>query len=236
MVSSVESDTDDALVDSAGSEKVSGVAGAEPFAVASDSWALEVVDTANVHSEPSFVSLGKVGVVSSTVGSAATAGAGSAEEVGSTIGAGSATGPDSAATAGSTAGADSTVFSASLTTSDGGGGTKCSCRRAFFFFFRSSIAFISRAFSGVIVGILEVTVFVDIVLVNEAPELVAGRPPLVYGRMTASSGLVVGSPSCGGEIIMVGFKPGCCDCGRSFGLLELLENSLTLAGNVDTGL
>jgi hypothetical protein len=48
-------------------------------------------------------------------------------------------------------------------------------------FFRNSIAFISLAFSGVIVGTLVVAVdFVEIVDRMETPELVFGRPLLVW--------------------------------------------------------
>ena len=46
-------------------------------------------------------------------------------------------------------------------------------------FFRSCRALISRAFSGVMVGVFRAIVFGDIRGFIEVPELVVGRPPLV---------------------------------------------------------
>jgi hypothetical protein len=50
---------------------------------------------------------------------------------------------------------------------------------ALFCFFRISNAFSSRAFSGVNAGSLDVAVIGDNGDLTEAPELVAGLPPLV---------------------------------------------------------
>jgi hypothetical protein len=86
-------------------------------------------------------------------------------------------------------------------------------------------------------GVFDVSVLVDIVLLNEAPELVVGRPSLVCGLASGSSfDVSVTSFIAGGEIVMEGVVVGNCDWGLSFGLFELLENNLSPAGNVDTGL
>jgi hypothetical protein len=50
---------------------------------------------------------------------------------------------------------------------------------AAFFFLRSSIAFISRAFSGVREGVFGARIFGDIKGLEPVLELVDGRPPLV---------------------------------------------------------
>jgi hypothetical protein len=103
-------------------------------------------------------------------------------------------------------------------------------------FFLICKAFISRAFSGVIVGVFGGSPGDNDPFV-EVPELVPGRPELVGGRkdVTSSSGEVGVVGRIEGDKIVAGCAEEDRVCGLSFNFFEPLENNFSPAGNVDIG-
>jgi hypothetical protein len=147
-VSSVDSDIDEALVDSARSEGPTGDTGYESDLVASDSsvFIVELASNAIPESSP-FANMNKVSCTS----------------FGAPV--------DNLLFTGVGLLSVSSTFEGEASVMGGGAISR---------FFRNSIAFNNRAFSGVIVGIFgNVAVFGEAADLIDTPELVVGRPPLV---------------------------------------------------------
>jgi hypothetical protein len=119
---------------------------------------------------------------------------------------------------------------------------------SFFFFSRSFIAFIRRAFSGVIVFCLVVVAAAVVATdLTDTPELEVGLPALVCGRFTskvsagvAGTGIDVISAAVRGFISVFSSLIGCAafpaDLLSALPLLDPLEKSLNPAGMAETGL